>query len=89
MAWQHSVVAVKRTLVGRRRQRMRDLVFSEQPICCDCNRRPSAELDHEIPIEEGGSDERSNLRGRCVECHKAKTQRVAARGVVRTGWGGS
>jgi hypothetical protein len=59
----------------RRRIQLRD-----GSVCCDCGRLwlPHRDhVDHEIPRERGGSDDDSNLRLRCIECHKAKTAREA------------
>lgn len=44
--------------------------------CVDCGRvwRSHVDhIDHDIPLEQGGSNEDSNLKPRCDECHKAKT----------------
>jgi 5-methylcytosine-specific restriction protein A len=46
--------------------------------CVDCGRvHTSNEVDHETPLEQGGSNEQSNLAVRCEDCHKAKTKREA------------
>ena len=46
--------------------------------CVDCGRvHPSNEIDHQVPLEQGGTHDRSNLRIRCVECHAAKTKAEA------------
>jgi 5-methylcytosine-specific restriction enzyme A len=47
--------------------------------CCECGRvHTSNEIDHEIPLEQGGSAmDQSNLKVLCVECHKAKSSREA------------
>lgn len=46
--------------------------------CVDCGRvHASNEVDHDIPLEQGGSNSMSNLKIRCVDCHKAKTKREA------------
>jgi 5-methylcytosine-specific restriction endonuclease McrA len=57
----------------RRRQ-----VLSRDPICADgrvCgHNRLSIEVDHIIPLEQGGAPYRmDNLRGTCRDCHEAKT----------------
>ena len=54
--------------------------------CCDCGRiHVSNQIDHEIPLEQGGSAmDQSNLKVRCVECHKLKS---AAEGRTRHGKG--
>ena len=44
--------------------------------CKDCGTVVSdkqAHADHEIPLEEGGSDDESNIFCRCVRCHSRKT----------------
>lgn len=49
--------------------------------CVDCGRLWMPELDqvdHDVPREQGGSDDDSNLRLRCIDCAKAKTRREAA-----------
>ena len=46
--------------------------------CVDCGRvHASNEVDHDTPLEQGGSNDQSNLVVRCDECHKAKTKREA------------
>ena len=47
-------------------------------ICQECKKKkPSEELeiDHIIPISEGGTNDHSNLHPICLECHKFKTSR--------------
>jgi 5-methylcytosine-specific restriction endonuclease McrA len=55
-------------------------VFREQPVCAVCAReRPwneqqvSQELDHIMPLSQGGTDARHNLRGLCKEHHAKKS----------------
>lgn len=54
--------------------------------CVDCGElvdiqggtaRP-CEIDHEVPLWAGGSDDDGNRRLRCVGCHAAKSAREAA-----------
>jgi 5-methylcytosine-specific restriction enzyme A len=41
-----------------------------------------AEIDHRVPLEQGGSNDDSNLDPLCTPCHQAKTAaEAAARGV--------
>lgn len=62
---------------GRRHQRMRTMVLSEEPFCLRCRAqgiaRSSVVMDHIVPKSQGGTDERSNLQGLCVQCHNRKT----------------
>lgn len=42
--------------------------------CVDCGLvSMSNQIDHEIPLEQGGSNDVSNLKIRCINCHSAKT----------------
>ena len=53
--------------------------------CVDCGRvSASNEVDHHIPLEQGGANEQSNYKVRCIECHRAKTD---AENKVRLGKG--
>lgn len=43
--------------------------------CVDCGHVSfSNEIDHDIPLEQGGSNDDSNLRVRCIACHAEKTK---------------
>jgi 5-methylcytosine-specific restriction protein A len=54
----------------RRRQ-----VLSEQPICAICDNHLSEEVDHIVPLTEGGAPyDRDNLRGLCRQCHWQRHQ---------------
>lgn len=62
-------------------RRLRLQVFDEQGFICaepECVQL-CTRLDHITPIQEGGSDERSNLQGLCEPHHDEKTQREAQR----------
>ncbi len=42
--------------------------------CVDCGLvSQSNQIDHEVPLEQGGSNDTNNLRIRCIPCHAAKT----------------
>lgn len=48
--------------------------------CSDLGRVTEAtEVDHRVPIAEGGTDEPENLQAICRECHKQKTQAESKR----------
>jgi 5-methylcytosine-specific restriction protein A len=43
--------------------------------CVDCGLvNMSNQIDHDIPLEQGGSNDDSNLKIRCIACHEAKTK---------------
>jgi 5-methylcytosine-specific restriction protein A len=47
------------------------------PLCCDCKAEHrvtvAMEVDHVVPLWQGGADDESNFASRCVEHHAAKT----------------
>ncbi len=43
--------------------------------------RPSTEVDHILPLAQGGTHDRSNLQGLCHSCHSSKTA------LESSGWG--
>jgi len=63
----------QRRTAGRRWMAMRHVVLVEEPICKICGRKASTQVDHIIPLSQGGTDERDNLQGICDNCHEEKT----------------
>lgn len=58
----------------RRRQ-----VISEQPMCAICETRVVEEIDHIVPLSQGGAPyDRQNLRGLCRPCHRERHRPTAA-----------
>lgn len=51
-------------------------------LCQECRRQGKttvgSDVDHIVPLEQGGTNEQSNLELLCEPCHKAKTAREAA-----------
>ncbi|WOK37579.1 HNH endonuclease signature motif containing protein [Sphingomonas sp. C3-2] len=77
-------------LRGRRAvvQRLRRL--AAEPLCRDCASagivREASVPDHIVPLARGGSDEDSNIRCLCAECHQARTaEQFGLRRTVGTG----
>jgi 5-methylcytosine-specific restriction protein A len=62
---------------GRHLQAIRARHRSENPLCAMCQAkgivRAWTELDHIVPMEQGGSDSAHNRQGLCAECHRLKT----------------
>ncbi len=58
---------------GRLWQKKRAIVLAEEPLCQVCRRAAATECDHIVPVADGGTDARSNLRGLCKACHSRKT----------------
>ncbi|KOR22809.1 HNH endonuclease [Burkholderia cenocepacia] len=67
---------------GRRWVETRKRIAVEQQfVCrgCGCTWLPwRDEVDHEVPLEQGGSNDDSNLQLLCDDCHKAKTAAEAS-----------
>lgn len=57
-------------------QRVRTAVLSDpdHAVCRMCQVAPSTDVDHIVPINQGGSFlSRDNLQGLCRRCHLSKT----------------
>jgi 5-methylcytosine-specific restriction protein A len=65
-------------LRGRKWTAIRKRKLSVNPLCERCEKEGrvtlAEEIDHIVPIDQGGSDEDSNLMSLCVDCHYKKTQ---------------
>lgn len=70
-------------LLGRTGANRRRDWLSRFPLCVLCQREgrivEAAELDHIVPLWEGGAEADSNLQGLCVPHHRAKTAEEAGR----------
>ena len=69
---------------GRPWRRIRnDVLRRDRYLCqpCKANGRNklATEVDHIVPIFEGGSDAMANLQGICKACHDEKTKAEARR----------
>jgi 5-methylcytosine-specific restriction enzyme A len=83
--WQHDVEQPR--IRGRRLQALRTALFQREPLCRPCSQAGRATVatirDHIINVEEGGTEDESNIEPICADCHRAKTEREAARGQAR------
>lgn len=60
-------------------KKRRAVLLRDKYACVDCGRISMAnEVDHDTPLERGGSNDEANLLTRCVDCHAAKTAREAS-----------
>lgn len=82
----HDVSAHRVT--GRRLQRMRESLFSREPLCRICmlaGRTAVATIrDHIVPLFEGGADDDANTQPICAACDevKSKAERLRGRGLT-------
>ena len=64
-------------LRGRRAVVQRKRRLQAEPLCRDCAARgivrEATVPDHIVPLAHGGSDEDSNIRCLCADCHQART----------------
>lgn len=62
---------------GRALQERRDLAMQLDPLCVRCKAQGRitmwTELDHIIPLDQGGEDILENCQGLCTPCHQDKT----------------
>jgi 5-methylcytosine-specific restriction enzyme A len=62
---------------GRQGVRFRERIRRDEPLCRLCLEQgrvsPTAEIDHILPLSRGGTNDRTNLRGLCVDCHRGVT----------------
>lgn len=77
-------------LRGRRAGEQRLHRLRDEPLCRDCATvglvREATVPDHIVPLAHGGSDEVSNIRCLCAECHARRTaQQFGQRRTVATG----
>jgi len=50
------------------------MFIRRNPVCAECA-RPSEEVDHILPLAEGGTHKFDNLQALCKSCHSRKTMR--------------
>ena len=67
-----------RRLRGRAAVTQRERHLAEEPLCRDCQsygvERPAEEVDHILPLAEGGTNDPDNLRSLCRGCHRIRTR---------------
>lgn len=76
-------------MTGEKLQQARKRLFTEHPLCCYClkeGRVTAASIrDHIVPLQEGGSEDDSNVQALCKSCHDIKTHEESQRGKQSSG----
>jgi 5-methylcytosine-specific restriction enzyme A len=64
---------------GRKLTEWRQRILAQEPLCRPCNEAGrvtvATEIDHIVPLENGGGYDESNVQPICTHCHQAKTAR--------------
>jgi 5-methylcytosine-specific restriction protein A len=85
--WTHVVPVVR--IRGRALQRLRDALFAREPNCRHCAARGLFTVatirDHIVNLEEGGTEDESNVQPLCQVCSDLKTAGESQRGKRRAG----
>lgn len=62
---------------GRAGQQQRQRRLASHPLCENCLEhglyKPTEEIDHIVPLSQGGTDTDDNIQGLCRDCHATKT----------------
>jgi 5-methylcytosine-specific restriction protein A len=78
--WATSTRKARVTLSGSAEQARRKRVLERYVYCCHvCGRTRADQVDHVIPLAEGGPDDESNLAPIHAACHREKTAKEARR----------
>lgn len=68
---------------GRRGVEIRQSFLRANPLCVHCAGkgivRAATQVDHIIPLHQGGTETSDNRQGLCNECHEVKTLRETGR----------
>jgi 5-methylcytosine-specific restriction enzyme A len=78
--WATSKRRYRRTVSGWEEQRRAKRVLARYVGCCHlCGNPGATEVDHVVPLAEGGADDETNLAPVHEGCHREKTQAEARR----------
>lgn len=65
-------------LSGSRLQKIRFAMWKDNPHCNDCKKLTQYpygfNIDHKVPLEQGGQDNEHNRQLLCIECHDLKSK---------------
>lgn len=66
-------------------RRLRRMILTTSPLCVECEKHGrivlATDVDHIIPLSQGGTNHINNLQPLCHSCHSRKTA------VESSGWG--
>lgn len=68
-------MTVPKPRLGHHWQILRRMVLERDGYkCSQCNSRRRLEVDHIVPVDDGGTDDPDNLQTLCRNCHIRKTR---------------
>jgi 5-methylcytosine-specific restriction protein A len=74
-------------------RKLRMLQLNAEPLCEHCKAAgrttAGAEVDHIVPLSDGGEHDLANLQTLCTACHRVKTANENQQRNLRGGIGGS
>lgn len=80
--WSSSTTVVR--IRGRKLQRLRDRLFTQQPLCVLCQQAGRVTIatirDHIVNLKAGGTDTEDNVQALCQACSDTKTHQESMRG---------
>lgn len=72
-----NISSARKRLSYRARNRLRVEVLQDEPFCRKCASKAeqtvATQVDHIVPLVQGGTEDRSNLQPLCDDCHEEKT----------------
>ena len=75
---------------GRKAVAIRRAILTREPLCRHCLTQgrvtAAQEVDHIIPLEEGGTNELANQQPLCIDCHFKKTNGRERQTIGIDGW---
>ena len=81
---------MEKRIRGRRGVLLRQQVRREELLCKSCLAKGlvtvTEEVDHIIPLSEGGTNDRDNLQALCRDCHQVKTTGKLKQTIGVDGW---
>lgn len=77
--WDKGPLSPNRMGASKRQARNRRIKDRDRWTCRNCGVTTGLlEVDHILPLSQGGTEDDSNLQSLCIECHDAKTKAEAA-----------
>jgi len=67
-------------------RKLRAHVLARDPVCTICQINVATKVDHVMAKHLGGTDDETNLRGVCTDCHRNKSSSEGGRARGSRSW---